>query len=61
MRLRSFARTWQDLKRERGDDEPVPTGPLVDTVYRIRDRRDQADLERVLGSDPAFRARMARG
>lgn len=40
MRLRAFARTWQDSKRPLGENEEVPTGPLVDLVKRIRDKRD---------------------
>lgn len=58
MRMRSFARTWQDVKRPRGDDEEMPHGVLVDWVYRIQDRRDRAELERVMGSDPFLKGRL---
>jgi hypothetical protein len=45
MRLRSFARTWADLKRERREDEEAPSGPMVDWCTRIQRIRDQDAID----------------
>lgn len=47
MRLRSFARAWQDRNRKRDDDEPVRTGALQDWVERVQRRFDEDALEDV--------------
>ncbi len=52
MRLRAFARTWQDVKRPRGEDEEMPRGPMVEWVDRIQRLRDQSaidDMKAILG------------
>lgn len=39
LRLRSFARAWEDSKRPRSENEDAPTGVMADWVERIAQRR----------------------
>jgi hypothetical protein len=52
MRLRSFARMWQDLKRTRREDEEVPRGPMVEWCERIQMLRDSDALADALAHIP---------
>jgi hypothetical protein len=59
MRDRSFARTWAEFKRPRGEGEPPPSGALVAWCQRIQTLRDEAELLRIMNEDPALTVSLA--
>jgi hypothetical protein len=52
MRLRSFARTWQELRRPRREDEEEPRGAMVEWCNRIQNLRDASVIADALAHAP---------